>query len=32
MRGRRQLYERLGTPMDDTVDVATVEDYYAGLH
>jgi len=31
MRGRRQLYERLGLPMDETVDVATVEAYYARL-
>ncbi len=31
MRGRRGLYERLGMPMDDTVDVETVAAYYAGL-
>lgn len=29
MRGRRQLYERLGMPYDETVDVETVEQYYA---
>jgi len=29
MRGRRKLYERLGLPMDETVDVETVEAYYA---
>jgi 4-hydroxy-4-methyl-2-oxoglutarate aldolase len=29
MRGRRRLYERLGLPTDETVDVATVEAYYA---
>jgi 4-hydroxy-4-methyl-2-oxoglutarate aldolase len=28
MRGRRGLYERLGLPLDDTVDVAAVEAYY----
>lgn len=31
MRGRRALYEKLGMPMDKTVDVETVEAYYAGL-
>ncbi len=31
MRGRRALYERLGMPPDATVDVETVEAYYAGL-
>jgi regulator of RNase E activity RraA len=29
MRGRRSLYERLNMPTDETVDVATVEAYYA---
>lgn len=29
MRGRRKLYERLGMPLDETVDVETVEAYYA---
>jgi len=31
MKGRRRLYERLGMPYDDTVDVAKVEAYYAAL-
>jgi regulator of RNase E activity RraA len=31
MRGRRALYQKLGMPMDETVDVETVEAYYAGL-
>jgi 4-hydroxy-4-methyl-2-oxoglutarate aldolase len=31
MKGRRGLYERLGMPMDETVDVATVERYYEDL-
>lgn len=31
MRGRRNLYERLGMAPDETVDVAAVEAYYAGL-
>jgi regulator of RNase E activity RraA len=31
MRGRRKLYERLGMPMDETVDVEMVEAYYASL-
>jgi 4-hydroxy-4-methyl-2-oxoglutarate aldolase len=31
MRGRHSLYERLGIPMDDTVDIEAVEAYYAGL-
>lgn len=29
MRGRRRLYERLGMPPDETVDVETVEAYYS---
>jgi hypothetical protein len=29
MRGRRGLYERLGMPMDETVDIEKVEAYYA---
>ena len=31
MKGRRALYQRLGMPMDETVDVETVEAYYNGL-
>ncbi len=31
MKGRRRLYERLGMPMDETVDVARVESYYQKL-
>lgn len=31
MKGRRGLYERLGMPMDETVDVEAVERYYAEL-
>jgi hypothetical protein len=31
MHGRRRLYERLGMPMDETVDIETVEAYYASL-
>ncbi|NLC57938.1 MAG: RraA family protein [Armatimonadetes bacterium] len=31
MRGRRQLYERLGMPLDETVDYERVEAYYASL-
>ena len=31
MKGRRGLYQRLGMPMDETVDVETVEAYYNGL-
>ncbi|MGI6367046.1 MAG: RraA family protein [Anaerolineae bacterium] len=31
MRGRSNLYGRLGLPKDDTVDVATVEAYYQAL-
>jgi regulator of RNase E activity RraA len=31
MRARRRHYERLGMPMDATVDYAAVEDYYARL-
>ncbi|MDH7569014.1 MAG: RraA family protein [Armatimonadota bacterium] len=31
MRGRRKLYQRLGMPMDETVDVEKVEAYYASL-
>lgn len=31
MRARRQHYERLGMPMDATVDVDTVQAYYDGL-
>jgi regulator of RNase E activity RraA len=31
MRGRRRLYERLGMPVDATVDVDSVEAYCAGL-
>lgn len=31
MKGRRGLYERLGLPMDETVDVQAVERYYAEL-
>jgi regulator of RNase E activity RraA len=31
MQGRRKLYEKLGMPMDETVDVEAVEAYYAGL-
>jgi regulator of RNase E activity RraA len=29
MRGRRRLYERLGMPPDETVDVEMVEAYYS---
>ena len=32
MRGRRELYERLGLPEDETVAVEQVEAYYAGLN
>ena len=32
MRGRRKLYERLGMPMDETVDYEAVEAYYNGLN
>ena len=31
MIGRRKHYERLGMPMDETVDVETVQAYYDGL-
>ena len=31
MKGRRRLYERLGMPMDETVDVERVESYYQQL-
>ena len=31
MRGRKRLYERLHMPMDETVDVETVEAYYTRL-
>jgi regulator of RNase E activity RraA len=31
MKGRRRLYERLGKAYDETVNVALVEGYYAGL-
>lgn len=31
MRARRKHYERLGMPMDDTVDVETVENHYASI-
>jgi 4-hydroxy-4-methyl-2-oxoglutarate aldolase len=31
MRGRRALYKKLGKEMDETVDVDTVESYYASL-
>ena len=31
MKGRRRLYEQLGMPMDETVDVQMVEKYYAEL-
>jgi regulator of RNase E activity RraA len=31
MRGRRALYQRLGMPMDETVDVETVQRYYETL-
>jgi len=31
MKGRRRLYERLGMPMDETVDVERVESYYRQL-
>lgn len=31
MKGRRTLYERLGLPMDETVDVEAVEAYYEAL-
>jgi 4-hydroxy-4-methyl-2-oxoglutarate aldolase len=31
MRGRRRLYERLGMPPDETVDVEMVEAYYSQL-
>lgn len=31
MKGRRRLYERLGMPLDETVDVDTVESYYQQL-
>ncbi|MCD6520446.1 MAG: RraA family protein [Anaerolineae bacterium] len=31
MRGRRALYERLGMPLDETVDVEKVEQYYREL-
>jgi regulator of RNase E activity RraA len=31
MRGRRALYERLGMPIDETVDVEQVEAFYASL-
>jgi 4-hydroxy-4-methyl-2-oxoglutarate aldolase len=31
MKGRRRLYERLGMPMDETVDVKRVEGYYQQL-
>lgn len=31
MKGRRRLYERLGMPMDETVDVDKVESYYRQL-
>lgn len=31
MRGRRKHYQKLGMPLDETVDVETVERYYAGL-
>ncbi len=31
MRGRRTLYQRLGMPLDETVDYEAVEAYYRGL-
>jgi regulator of RNase E activity RraA len=31
MKGRRRLYERLGMPMDETVNVERVESYYRQL-
>ncbi|MCL6432348.1 MAG: RraA family protein [Anaerolineae bacterium] len=31
MRGRRALYQRLGMPLDETVDYDAVEAYYRGL-
>ena len=31
MKGRRRLYERLGMPMDETVDIERVESYYQQL-
>lgn len=31
MKGRRRLYERLGMPLDETVDVERVESYYSQL-
>lgn len=31
MKGRRKLYEQLGMPLDETVDVETVEAYYDTL-
>lgn len=31
MKGRRKLYEQLGMPLDETVDVEAVEGYYGGL-
>lgn len=31
MKGRRRLYEKLGKPMDETVDVETVQGYYDAL-
>ena len=31
MRARRGLYEKLGMPPDETVDVERVEAYFAGL-
>lgn len=31
MRGRRAIYEKMGMAMDETVDIETVEAYYAAL-